>query len=80
MDLVGQRIIRDLRDRIPGLPVVVITGYDQESPQADLRGLGPTTIRLHKPGHLGNVAPSVQDVIERARRNSTELHRRRRSD
>jgi ActR/RegA family two-component response regulator len=79
-DLVGQRIIRDLRGRMPGLPVVVVTGYSCECPQADLRGLGPTTNRLHKPGHLGNVAPSVRDVIERARRNSNEPHRRRRSD
>jgi ActR/RegA family two-component response regulator len=39
-DLAGQRVIRDLRERIPGLPVVVMTGYNRECPEADLRGLG----------------------------------------
>jgi DNA-binding response OmpR family regulator len=79
-DLVGQRVIRHLRERRPGLPVVVMTGYDREWSQADLRGLGPPTIRLHKPNHLHPLVPSVREVIERGNRSTTQQHRRRRTD
>ncbi|MDO9713352.1 response regulator transcription factor [Paracraurococcus lichenis] len=36
----GQSIVRLLRKRIRHLPVVVVTGYDLQQPEADLRGLG----------------------------------------
>ncbi len=42
-------MIRRLRASRPGLPVAVVTGYGPEAPQADLRGLGGPTLRLHKP-------------------------------
>ena len=45
----GREVIRSLRTRSPGLPVVVVTGYDPLAPQADLRGLGGPTTRLEKP-------------------------------
>ena len=45
----GREVIRSLRTRLPGLPVVVVTGYDPLAPQADLRGLGGPTTRLEKP-------------------------------
>jgi DNA-binding response OmpR family regulator len=79
-ELAGQRIIRHLREHIPGLPIVVMTGYDREWSQADLRGLGPPTIRLHKPNHLHPLVPSVREVIERGNRSTTQQHRRRRTD
>jgi DNA-binding response OmpR family regulator len=79
-ELAGQRVIRHLRDHIPGLPIVVMTGYDRECPEADLRGLGPPTIRLHKPNHLHPLVPSVREVIERGNRSTTQQHRRRRTD
>jgi CheY-like chemotaxis protein len=47
--LEGREVIRHLRARSPGLPIVVITGYDPLAPQADLRGLGGPTTRLEKP-------------------------------
>ena len=48
-DLAGQRIIRALRMQIPDLPVVVVTGFGHDAPEADLRGLGWPTVRLSKP-------------------------------
>jgi CheY-like chemotaxis protein len=60
-DLAGQRVIRFLRNRMPKLPVVVVTGYDGQAPQANLRGL---VLLCHKfalrvvrwqQGHRGSV-------------------------
>ena len=34
----GRQVVRELRGRRPALPVVVVTGFHQEAPQADLRG------------------------------------------
>lgn len=65
--LLGQGIIRSLRARHPNLPVVVVTGYDGAAPQANLRGLGWPTVRLHKPSHGEHLAAAVQDVIAQAR-------------
>ena len=45
----GRELLRGLRERRPDLPVVVVTGFHPEAPQADLRGLGGPTLRLHKP-------------------------------
>lgn len=45
----GREIIHCLRGRSPGLPVIVVTGYDPLAPQADLRGIGGPTTRLEKP-------------------------------
>jgi DNA-binding response OmpR family regulator len=45
----GREVIRRLRGRRPALPVVVVTGFHPEAPQADLRGLGGPTLRLPKP-------------------------------
>lgn len=56
-DLAGQRIIRALRMQIPDLPVVVVTGFGHNTPEANLRGLGWPTVRLPKPA--GAVAGCV---------------------
>jgi CheY-like chemotaxis protein len=45
----GRQVVRRLRERCPDLPVVVVTGFHPEAPQADLRGLGGPTLRLPKP-------------------------------
>src|SRR5688572_25447390 len=45
----GREVGRRLRERRPDLPVVVVTGFHPEAPQADLRGLGGPTLRLCKP-------------------------------
>jgi CheY-like chemotaxis protein len=45
----GREVIRRLRERRPDMPVVVVTGFHPEAPQADLRGLAGPTLRLPKP-------------------------------
>lgn len=45
----GRRVVRRLRQDHPSLPVVVVTGFHPEAPEADLRGLGGPTVRLCKP-------------------------------
>ena len=63
-ELAGQRIIGFLRSYLPDLPVVVVTGYGCDAEQADLRGLGGPTIRLHKPQHIDQLAAAVWDVLD----------------
>ena len=62
-DIAGQRIIAFLRSQSPELPIVVVTGYAHDAEQADLRGLGGPTIRLHKPAHIYQLAAAVWDVL-----------------
>jgi DNA-binding response OmpR family regulator len=45
----GKQVVRALRARWAGLPILVVTGYMAGTPEADLRGLGGPTVRLHKP-------------------------------
>lgn len=45
----GRDVVRRLRREHAAMPVVVVTGYDARAPEADLRGLGGPTVRLHKP-------------------------------
>jgi ActR/RegA family two-component response regulator len=79
-DVVGQSIIRLLRSRIRNLPVVVVTGYNGQAPQADLRGLGGPTIRLQKPVDSTDLARAVREVIDLAHRGTTLPSHRRRED
>ena len=65
-EIAGQKVIQALRRQTPNLPVVVLTGYDGQAPQADLRGLGGPTIRLRKPAAYGDLAAAVWAVINRA--------------
>ncbi|MBK1659155.1 DNA-binding transcriptional response regulator [Paracraurococcus ruber] len=78
--LVGQRVIRALRQRIPDLPVVVITCFDKLAPQADLRGVGWPTIRLHAPYDYDELVPAMRTVIEQARTGDRPVGGRRRGD
>lgn len=64
--LIGQDVIRRLRRRRSDLPVVVVTGYDGDAPQADLRGLGWPTIRLQKPLEGAALTVAVREVMARA--------------
>lgn len=77
-DLAGQRVIAALRRRSPRLPVVVVTGYDAEAPEADLRGLGGPTTRLHKPANYSQLAAAVRDVVSQARSGQTPCRTERR--
>lgn len=59
----GREVIRRLRDRIPGLPVVVVTGFHPLAPEADLRGIGGPTARLIKPAQGQRLLQRLEDVI-----------------
>jgi ActR/RegA family two-component response regulator len=79
-DLAGQRIIRALRMQIPDLPVVVVTGFGHDAPQADLRGLGWPTVRLPKPAGYDALAAAVWDVVGQARTGRRPTGSRRTTD
>ena len=78
--LAGQRVIRFLRNRLPRLPVVVVTGYNNRAPEANLRGLGWPTIRLHKPANYEQLACAVWDVLDHASQCEVAIKRRRREE
>ena len=61
--LEGREIVRRLRARYPGLPLVVVTGFSPSSPQADLRGLGGPTARLQKPVHPMQLLDRLGDAL-----------------
>ena len=75
----GRRVVRELRERRPTLPVVVVTGFHPEAPQADLRGLGGPTLRLSKPFDCDGLAAGVSAVMG-ASAAPGATPRRRRSD
>jgi len=60
----GRQVIRRLRERRPFMPVVVVTGFHPETPEADLRGLGGPTLRLRKPFDCDVLAESVAAVLD----------------
>jgi CheY-like chemotaxis protein len=62
--LQGREVIRLLRQRRPALPVVVVTGYMPQAVQADLRGLGGPTARLHKPVDPTRLLQRLRDAIK----------------
>jgi CheY-like chemotaxis protein len=59
----GRDVIRQLRQRRPDLPVVVVTGYTPGAAQADLRGLGGPTARLQKPIDPTRLIQRLRDAI-----------------
>jgi DNA-binding response OmpR family regulator len=65
-DFAGHRVIRFLRSYTPKLPVVVVTRHDERAPEAELRGLGWPTIRVHEPAHHEQLACAVWDAIDQA--------------
>jgi DNA-binding response OmpR family regulator len=78
--LAGRSVIRSLRERVPHLPVVVVTGFNWSSPEADLRGLGGPTDRLQKPVAPGELSRAVWTVIDRRRTGVPPFPHRRRED
>jgi two-component system capsular synthesis sensor histidine kinase RcsC len=45
----GREVLRRLRARHPAMPVVAVTGFQPQAPEADLRGLGGPIARVGKP-------------------------------
>lgn len=79
----GRDVVRRLRHWRRALPVVVVTGFHPEAPQADLRGLGGLTLRLCKPFDCDDLAGSVAAMAgapAAAREPPVAAPRRRRSD
>jgi DNA-binding response OmpR family regulator len=77
----GRDVVRRLRARRPALPVVVVTGFRPEAPEADLRGLGWPTLGLHKPFDCDDLAAGVAAVMAAtAAPSGAPVPRRRRSD
>lgn len=59
----GRDVVRRLRRERPGMPVVVLTGFGADAPEADLRGLGGPTVRLHKPQDLDELPGRLAEVL-----------------
>ncbi len=59
----GRDVVRRLRRTRPALPVVFFTGYNAAAPQADLRGLGGPTVRLHKPNDLDDIPQRLAEIL-----------------
>ena len=76
----GREVVGRLRQQHPSMPVVVVTGFDPQAPEADLRGLGGPIVRLGKPfdcdellGRLADLlggGPAAPALAERRRRAS----------
>ncbi|MBD0274210.1 MAG: response regulator transcription factor [Acetobacteraceae bacterium] len=76
----GRDVVRRLRAHRPALPVVVVTGYLPDAPQADLRGLGGPTLRLCKPFDCDELAASLSAVMAVPATHLAAAPRRRQSD
>ena len=60
----GRQVVRRLREGRPSMPVVVVTGFDPQAPEADLRGLGGPTVRLGKPFDCDEFLEHLADVLD----------------
>jgi ActR/RegA family two-component response regulator len=60
----GRDVIRRLRQERPGMPAVVVTGYNPLAPKADLRGLGGPTLRLGKPIECDALLEHLASVLD----------------
>jgi two-component system response regulator FlrC len=58
----GREVISRLRRRQPGLPVIVVTGFSGQAPEADLRGLGGPTARLQKPWNTEELVEKLRAI------------------
>jgi DNA-binding response OmpR family regulator len=59
----GREVINALRRRYSGLPVLVVTGFGDRAPEADLRGLGGPIARLIKPWKPAELVEKLRAVI-----------------
>lgn len=76
----GRNVVRRLRREHPSLPVVVLTGFGRHAPEADLRGLGGPTVRMHKPFAGDELQERLAAVLGGAPPPPAEAHHRRVSD
>ena len=59
----GREVLRRLRERHPALPVVAVTGFEPQAPEADLRGLGGPIVRLGKPFDCDELLERLADLL-----------------
>ena len=59
----GREVVGRLRERNPSMPVLVVTGFDPQAPEADLRGLGGPIVRLGKPFDCGELLGRLADLL-----------------
>lgn len=59
----GIALARELRQRQPGLPVLLTSGYAEQAPPVE--DLGPGTDFIQKPYHPGDLAARVRSLIDR---------------
>ena len=45
------------------MPVLVVTGFDPQAPEADLRGLGGPIVRLGKPFDCDELLECLADLL-----------------
>lgn len=62
----GRKLVRTLRRRLPGVPVVVTSGTGPLEPAADLRGLGGPTARVTKPYDAERLLRRLRDALTSA--------------
>lgn len=74
----GRDVVLRLRRERPALPIVVLTGFAAAAPQADLRGLGGPTARLHKPQDLDELPQRLAELLTGAIERVSQ--RRRKAD
>lgn len=67
--MTGAALAREARNKIPGLPVLMITGYANLGPE-ETRGLEI----MAKPFHRGNLAARIADLMEQSDGKVVRLH------
>jgi DNA-binding response OmpR family regulator len=74
----GRGVLRRLRERHPALPVVAVTGFEPQAPEADLRGLGGPIARVGKPFDRDEFLDCLAGVLDAHRAAATRAgpHRR----
>ncbi|PWC48136.1 hypothetical protein TSA6c_17015 [Azospirillum sp. TSA6c] len=61
----GRRMIRELRDKWPRLPIVVVTADPPVGGVRDLKGDAPgVTVLLHKPMHANALLMALRAIFE----------------
>ena len=76
----GREVVGRLREQDPSMPVVVVTGFYPQAPEADLRGLGGPTVRLCKPFDCDELLGRLAALLGAPATPAAATPRRRASD
>ena len=75
----GRDILCHLRERRADLPAVVVTGFNNRAPEAQLRGIGGPTARLSLPFEWEELPTLLAEVLARPSGFATNCRRARRA-